>query len=93
MTRFTIPWHDAKPGETEEEEKMEEDCAAGASDAGMPAPKISDEIQARITEDLAYERAERERMTSKGPLTDPGNLYPEPMRHYHSEDSSSLCMP
>ena len=92
MTRFTIPWHDTKGGEADGEEKMEED-AAGVSEAGMPAPKISEEIQARITADLAYERAERERMTSKGPLTDPGNIYPDEMRHYHSEDSSSLCMP
>ncbi|RUS72890.1 hypothetical protein EGW08_019350 [Elysia chlorotica] len=93
VTRFTIPWHDTKGGEEDGEEKMEEDVA-GTSETGiMPAPKISDEIQARITADLAYERAERERMTSKGPLTDPGNIYPDEMRHYHSEDSSSLCMP
>ncbi|GFN81389.1 histone chaperone asf1 [Plakobranchus ocellatus] len=92
VTRFTIAWHDPKPGEAEGEEKMEEDACVSEENR-MPAPKISEEIQARITADLACERAEREMMTSKVPLADPGNIYPDDMRHYHSEDSSSLCMP
>jgi histone chaperone ASF1 len=89
VTRFTIPWHDTK--ETEQEEKMEDT----PSSAEMPAPpKISDEMEARIAQDLAYERAERDCMTGKVPLADPGNIYPHgEMRYYNSEDSSSLCMP
>jgi len=100
VTRFTIPWHDTKPGgEGEEnggdgtgEEKMEEDTPSGC-----PAPttsKLPDEIEQRIAQDLAYERAERDRINSKVPLADPGNIYPhDDVRYYNSEDSSSLCMP
>ncbi|BFY99786.1 hypothetical protein BsWGS_02826 [Bradybaena similaris] len=89
VTRFTIPWHDAK--ETEDgEEKMDDT----PSKPEMPAPKISDEFEARIAQDLAYERAERDCMTGKVPLSDPGNLFPQgEKRYYNSEDSSSLCMP
>ncbi|XP_059149484.1 histone chaperone asf1b-B-like [Physella acuta] len=90
VTRFTIPWHDTK-GTQEEEEKMEEEAPATSD---KPAPKISEEFDARIAQDLAYERAERERMTNKVPFADPGNIYPQDgIRCYHSEDSSSLCMP
>ncbi|CAL1545231.1 unnamed protein product [Lymnaea stagnalis] len=91
VTRFTIPWHDTKASTEEGEQKIEEDTPASTE---MPAPKISEEFEARIAQDLAYERAERERMTSKIPMTDPGNIYPQDdIRFYHSEDSSSLCMP
>ncbi|KAK0069495.1 histone chaperone asf1b-B [Biomphalaria pfeifferi] len=91
VTRFTIPWHDSKGEEEEEQQKMEEDPPCLTD---MPAPKNVDEFEDKIAKDLAYERAERERMTNKVPLSDPGNIYPhDDNRFYHSEDSSSLCLP
>ncbi|XP_005107490.1 histone chaperone asf1b-B [Aplysia californica] len=92
VTRFTIPWHDTKE-EAGQEEKMEEDEASCAEAQGPS--KLPDEIEARIAQDLAYERAERERMMSKVPLADPGNIYPhgDVRYNYNSEDSSSLCLP
>ena len=73
---------------------MEEDTPAAGENTGAQA-KVPDEIEQRITQDLAYEKAERERMMSKVPLADPGNIYPhgDNVRYYNSEDSSSLCMP
>lgn len=95
VTRFTVKWHDDGQDEAQGEEKMEEGEAQG--DQAMAAPKISDEIQERITQDLALERAERERILNKAPLTDPGNnVYPahdDHKQYWNSEDSSSLCMP
>jgi len=99
VTRFTVKWHDDEQKENEGEENMEEgETAAQEQQQAMAAPKIADEIQERITQDLALERAERDRILNKTPLTDgsSNNVYPsndDHKQYWNSEDSSSLCMP
>lgn len=91
VTRFTINWHDTKEHEEQEEEKMEEDGACGIEKPVPSTSKLPEEIERRIAQDLAYERADRDRL--KIPFSDSGNLYPHDDMRYCSEDSSSLCMP